>query len=328
MPTIQGPFKAPRPPLAALARRAHRSVGVGMAFALIMVLVSSRGVAPIRAASAYDTHQGIDKCGDIRSQVVNGVTITWQQRLIDLWNNSPFYNYGLYIGGAEGAYVGCISTTTFVSQVRLDNFGMFPLWDDLQPPCTGNHDLISTNVTTAQSQGVTSAHNAQSAMSTYGFTYYDDVWLDIEHFTESNTSCKADVHAYIQGWDSILSGYLDAGVYVNQENADSLASLATPPNAISISDWTRLPNTVWGFSNIPNDHWTYDQRIHQYRGPTTYYLPFGCLGSGCTDGTIAVDVDCADAWIDGGYGTSDSDSDESNEIGSPTAEPYCNSPSQ
>lgn len=272
---------------------------------------------PVTASSGFDNHQGIDKCGDQTHTKVS-----------DLWAGSPFYNYGVYIGGAEGDFLGCTSTTSFVAFVRGVGFGMFPIWDGLQAPCSANSKVMSSNTTTARNQGVTSAQNAQAAMSTFGFGSFDDVWLDMEAFSESNSSCRAAVHAYIDGWDSVLNSFVDAGVYANHSNVDSLFTLAHVPDAVWIAQWDTKINSVWGFSDIPNSHWINDQRIHQYRGSKTYQLPFGCSGSGCTDGSISVDVDCVNAYIDQGALTSDDDTTEGPESNSPTAEPTCNGPAQ
>ena len=291
--------------------------------ALFMAVVSAAAFAlgpmaiPVAASSGFDTHQGIDKCGDQAHKKVQ-----------DLWNGSPFYNYGVYLGGAEGSFLGCTSTVAFVAFVRTVGFGMMPIWDDLQAPCTGNSKRMSSNATTAKNQGIAAAHSAQTAMSTFGFSTLDDVWLDMEIFDETNSSCKAAVHAYIDGWDSVLNGNLDAGVYVSHGNADSLRLLAHVPDAVWIANWSVAVNSVWGFADVPNSHWINDQRIHQYRGSKTYNLPFGCSGAGCTDGSIVVDVDCADAYIDQGTLTGENDSSEGAESNSPTAEPTCNAPAQ
>lgn len=291
--------------------RPRLPIALGIAALLTAVTLGPTPV-PIEAASGYDVHQGVDKCADQS-----------HTKVADLWNGSPFYSYSMYLGGAEAAYLGCVSSSAFVSYVRGVGFAIAPIWDDLQAPCSGQAKLMSSNTTTARSQGVTSAHNAQAAASADGFASFDNIWLDIEQFDESNSSCRAAAHAYIQGWGSVLNAQFAAGVYLNWANVDSLWTVTNRPDSVWIADWTRLANTVWGFSQISNSHWENDQRIHQYRGLKTYSLPWGCSGSGCTDGSITVDVDCVDAWVSGGTFTADQDGDESTEANSPTAEATC-----
>lgn len=280
--------------------------------ALLVTLGLGPGAASISASSGYDVHQGVDKCGDQS-----------HQKVVDLWNGSPFYNYGLYIGGAQAAYVGCVSTVGFAGFVRSTGFGITPIWDDLQPPCSTAAKKMSSNATTARSQGVAAGNSAASAAVTFGFASFDNLWLDIEQFDESNSSCKAAVHSYVDGWDSVLNSEFAAGVYIAPGNADSLWTLANRPDSIWISAWDSHLNSVWGFSQVPNSHWVNDQRMHQYRGSKTYSLPWGCTPGNCFDGSISVDVDCADAWVAGGTFTADQDGDEAAEGNSPTAEATC-----
>jgi hypothetical protein len=79
----------------------------------------------------------------------------------------------------------------------------------LQAPVNCGADAVehmSINPTTAESQGITAATNAHIAMLNFGFGTYDTIWLDIEPYSYTNSSCKAAVNAYVDGWDSYLNG--------------------------------------------------------------------------------------------------------------------------
>jgi hypothetical protein len=305
------------------ARRSHAapkdsipfSHGLAVSTLLTVSALAGPGASAARASSGYDVHQGIDKCGDQKDATVDA-----------LWTGTPFYNYGLYLGGAQSGWVSCTSSASFVSYVRNKGFGLMPLWDDLQAPCSSAAKKMSSNTTTARSQGVSAANAAKSTAAADGFTLSDVLWLDMEKFDESNASCKAAVHAYIDGWDSVLNTLTDAGIYVNPANAVSLLSLTNKPDFAWFSVWDVEVNSVWGISGVPNSDWLNDRRIHQYRGPKPYHLPWGCT-SNCTI-TVSVDVDCVNGWIAEGNDTSDNDSAETNEANSPTAEPTCNAPAQ
>ena len=171
--------------------------------------------------------------------------------------------------------MGCTATTGFVSSVRGVGFGFFPIWDDLQAPCTTNGARMSWNTSTAYNQGVTSAQNAQAAMNRFGFASYDDVWLDIEGYDSPNSSCRAAVLAYVDGWDAVLGPALDAGVYGSADNIDAYATLAHVSSAVDVAAWDTCLNSAWNLPDVPNSHWVYDQRIHQYRGRVVECLPFG-----------------------------------------------------
>lgn len=279
-------------------------------------------VTQVAAASGFDTHQGIDHCGNYSNTIVT-----------DLWDGTPFYDWGVYLGGAQANYSGCSSTTNFVSYLRNMGWGIMPLWDDLQAPqvCQGNvNQYMSMTPSVAYSQGQTSGHNALAAMSTFGFAAYDEVWLDVEWYNTSVPGCEAAVNAYINGWDSVVGAtYQDAGVYASASDAiESWLSLTYVPNEIWVADHTQSVNTVWNEEHyVGNSYWVPDQRIHQYRGGKYYSLPWGCTGGGCTT-SATVDVDCADAWIDGGTLTQDDETNETNESASLTGDAECNLPAQ
>ena len=289
--------------------------------AVALLAAATLAVAPsgsVARAGGYDTRQGVDQCGNMSSGAVNY-----------LWSSSlPFYDWGTYIGGALTPYNGCKSSTSFVSSLRSMGWNIMPIWDDLQAPsgCISASVHMSSSTTTARSQGVQAANNAKAAMATYGFSSGDTVWLDIEAYTTSNSTCKAAVNAFVDGWDSVLGPLSDAGVYGSAAGSavDSWHGLANPPNFVWIADYGVALNSVWGMSSPPNSHWTEDQRVHQYRGTRRYPYPSGCTGSAC----IAPDVDCVSTWVDGPNQPWDPDSSEGAETNSPSYEPTCNGTAQ
>ena len=167
-------------------------------------------------------------------------------------------------------------------------------------------------------------------MAAYGFATYDTVWLDIEAYSYTNSTCKAAVNAFVDGWDSVLRSSDDAGVYGSAVGSavDSWSGLANVPDFVWIASYGVALNSVWGMSTPPNSHWIDDQRIHQYRGTRYYPYPSGCTDGSKTNPCIAVDVNCVDTWVDGPNIVSDDDSAEGSEVNSPTYEPTCNGTAQ
>jgi len=264
-------------------------------------------VAPATSASSgYSVHQGVDSCAVPTTSQLNA-----------LWAGTPFHQWGYYLGGATAQAAGCAAwSASKLATARGIGWGFTPIWDDLQAPtgCGGSFShRMSINTSTARSQGVTSANNAQAAMLAAGFSSSDQVWLDIEGYSYTTSGCKAAVNAYVDGWSATLG--TNAGVYgsATGSQVDSWASIANPPLMVWIAVYngpTSNPNTVWNISGVSNSHWNVDHRMHQYRNSRTY--------SG-----ILVDVDCAVAWVDQGSTTGESETNEVNELGSITAEPVC-----
>jgi hypothetical protein len=268
-----------------------------------MLVWSTANAAPA-SASGFSVHQGVDSCA-----------IPTTTQLNSLWTGTPFFQWGYYLGGAQAQAVGCVPwSASKLATARSIGWGFTPIWDDLQAPvgCGPFAAHMSMNTTTAYNQGVTSAKNAFDAMLAAGFLGNDQVWLDIEGYSYGVAGCKAAVNSYVNGWSAQLGG--DAGVYgsVTGSQVDSWWTISHPPLEVWIAAWnvpSSNPNTVWGISGVANSHWNGDQRMHQYRGSRNY--------SG-----IDVDVDCAVAWIDQGT-TVDSETSETSEANSVTAEPLC-----
>lgn len=163
-------------------------------------------------------------------------------------------------------------------------------------------------------------------MTTYGFGSGGTVWLDIEAYSYTSSTCKAAVDAYVNGWDSILTPLSDSGVYGSAVGSAVSASstLTYKPNFVWIADTSDAPNSVWGIPAVSNSLWVDDQRVHQYRTNKSSPYPSGCTGSS----GLHVDVDCVDTWVDGPNLPFDDETSEPAESSSPTGDASCNSPSQ
>lgn len=220
--------------------------------------------------------------------------------------------------------MGCAPwTSATLTAARNIGWGFTPLWDDLQAP-TGCGPIVngtrrdfsqrmSINTTTAFNQGVTSANNARSAMTAAGFSPYDLVWLDIEGYDRTQSSCRAAVNAYVNGWSSIAGA--DGGVYGSSSGSgvSDWATLANPPWAVWMA-WTGgAVNSVWNITAVSNSLWVTDRRIHQYR--TSQHKVVVSMPNG-------YDVDCLNTWADQGS-QYDPDATEGSETNSPSGDSVC-----
>lgn len=310
-------------------RSTVRSRGLGLLIALTMVATLTALAAapmPARAASGYTDDQGVDTCDYVHTYDMQ-----------DLWNNTPFNDFGYYLGGVNAAdYALCAPwTASQLSTARTMGWGFTPLWDDLQAPkgcgpVYGNppirHDFgplaqMSIDTTTAYNEGVTSANNALAAMAAAGFASYDTVWLDIEGYDRTQQSCINAVNAYVNGWSATAGvNGIDAGVYGSASGSGiaDWAHNSHPPFAVWIADADVYLNTVWGNNMLNPDYWVYDQRMHQYRRSQHTYdtsLPHG------------YDVSCLNTWGDQGTNIDD-ETAEGAEGNGQTGDAYCYGTSQ
>ena len=281
----------------------------------VMVGVAVLGATPpdAQASSGFTNGQGVDACGYPSGSDLNA-----------LWSGTPFFDFGYYVGGAEAAAGGCAPWTSSTRiTARNIGWGFTPLWDDLQAP-TGCGPIVngkritfaarmSINTTTAFNQGVTAGNNALAAMANAGFASYDNVWLDIEGYDRTQTSCKAAVNSYVNGYSSVTSS--SGGVYGSSSGSgvSDWWTIAHPPWGVWMA-WTGgTVNSVWNITSVSNTKWVPDRRIHQYR--TSQHKVVVSM-------THGYDVDCLNTWADQGA-LFDNDSSETDENASPTAEAVC-----
>jgi hypothetical protein len=211
------------------------------------------------------------------------------------WESSPYYDVGIYLPGSPsgpsataptGTYATAHHyvdlTSTWVSAVQSQGWGIIPIWSGLQAPCAchpngenpskvypgcnqfPHHFSSDTGQANTDGQNQASAaYTAANALGLSGNIIYDD----IEAYQSS--ACGAAVQAFVSGWVSemhSLGGSGSAGIYSGLDDAGDFES----------ADDAWIPRydrrvTVWGLnhgdSNSPltdSFAWTSQARIHQY----------------------------------------------------------------
>jgi hypothetical protein len=198
----------------------------------------------------------------------------------------------MYIGGEEAAAVSCgIWSGAKASTARSVGWALVPIWDGLQAPCSGNAAKMSSNSTTAYNQGVTAADNAATAYFARGFQVVGALYLDMEAFSPADSTCRAAVKSFINGWVYQLTGKaIIAGVYGSScaSYATDWLNIAHPAVQGWLADWNSVAS-AWNISCVPNSDWSDDSRHHQYR--SGHFETWN--GS-----TLKVDSDCAAGYVD------------------------------
>jgi hypothetical protein len=154
---------------------------------------------PSANASPYATHistyLGFDQC---EAPTAN---------LMESWYNaSPYADTGIYIGGGNRGCSPPNLNTTYVQQLLQMGWGLMPLWVGPQAPCTTGFPggIISSNTTTAASQGVTEAQSAITAALDLGLAN-SIIYYDIEPYTHpAGCNVHAAVAAFLNAWTQTL----------------------------------------------------------------------------------------------------------------------------
>jgi hypothetical protein len=241
---------------------------------------------------------------------------TWWNASLPGQPPSPFFDIGVYIGGASLSCSNPNLESGWVTTVQSQGWGLIPLWVGPQAPCAcwpkypppqcvPFPHVFSNTPSVAQTQGVAEANSAMSATAALGIpggTYRSIVYYDLEQYTSSTRGPAAT--GFINGWVNQLNiGGYDSGVYgapADAQNDWAPGTATYPPQSVWIaklgSNSLSAPVvTVWGlsplcdpFSSPPCNLWSNNQRIHQYLGNTS--VSFGGV-------PLTVDYDAVDAAI-------------------------------
>ena len=277
-------------------------------------LVPSAATEPIAATSSGVTtytsrHVGFDACTKPTTTQMG----TW-------WTSSPYFDYGVYVGGVN---THCVSlTSSWVKTVTGQGWGLIPIWVGPQAPCTcapnggtwPNCTKTWTTISTtggAYAQGQAEADAAtgsKGAMTGFGLGPGSPVYFDMENYSPAAT-CNGNptgsyVNSFLSGWVSEIqkNGYL-AGVYGNAIPASTWYAGGTGYGAVSPEPadlWLAAYDsrvTIWGFNNLTDAAWHRDQRMHQYASdPSNQVTTWGSLG-------LNIDHKIENADVTGGNGT-------------------------
>ncbi|MEP6903826.1 MAG: glycoside hydrolase domain-containing protein [Actinomycetota bacterium] len=214
---------------------------------------------PPNGTTRISLNRGFDKCTAATSAQMQ----TW-------WNNSPFYDVNIYIGGSNRGCSQPQLTQTWVNTVSAQGWGLIPTWVGPQAPCTtcttcGKH---SADVPTAETEGRAQADLAIAALNNLGMTQGSIVYYDMERYAD--TGCGDAVKSFLKGWTDRLKelGY-KSGTYGSPFNANIDWINIAPQSqmdAVWLARWNNVMS-VWGVAPLPDTFWTNHQRIHQWLGP-------------------------------------------------------------
>ena len=241
----------------------HRSLLVAIPAILVacLLLAGEGGAATQRKEPL---RPGFDACSAPSVSTMN----TW-------WNNSPYWWFGVYLGGNSLA-PGCSPppNSSWVSSVLGQGWDLLPIWVSYQAPCYPSSPSItnmSSTQSVAESQGENAAGSAwNTAVNTYGFPAGLPIYDDIEGYASfGGAGCRDAVNAFVRGWDIEMENVKNAhaGMYgsSSSSNVSDWFSLTPNPNDVYAAIYNGSQN-VWNLSPIPNSDWRDDHRSHQYNG--------------------------------------------------------------
>jgi len=270
-----------------------------------LALESTSQMSVAAKASASNVHPlGITP---LSSSLANGVmgfdacTLPTLSQLQTWWTSSPYKTVGIYLGGSEFACSSGLSnlTASYVSSVLAQGWQIVPIWVGAQGVQTGTNFAytISSNTSTAYTQGVTEADSAIAQMVTLGVSQNAPIVYDMEAYAYTVTANLAATQAFIEGWDTELhaKGYL-AAVYSSHNEFDGWTPAVVTPaidtiwfayftqstGACTSGCTTVFPSAI----DLPTNYWTNHHRSRQTSG--SFNSTYGSL-------SLSIDEDYTDA---------------------------------
>ncbi len=233
-----------------------RGLGV-LAVAVVLLVPMSGNAATTQTRTGVFSGFAFDACA---APSTNALTA---------WAASPYRAVGIYIGGTNRACKQPNLTASWVQTTLSSGWNLLPLYVGLQAPCVSQSGLakVSTNVTSAATQGRAAADDAATQAANLGLSAGNPVWFDMEGYKLNDASCTKAVQTFVSAWDVELRarGYL-AGVYGSAASTiRDIAQAATIPDLAWIANWNGV-QSVFGDPNVSDSLWASHQRIHQYKG--------------------------------------------------------------
>jgi len=220
------------------------------------------------------------------------------------WNTSPYWIYGLYLGGISYPDPPKCSKAdaAWVAAVRQQGWQFIPTWVGPQAPCSVYKNKMSSDVGIAYQQGRSEAEAAFTAAASLGLITPNQktvIYYDMEGFgVVASEACKQTAKSFINGWTERLHELGQrAGGYGSgcSSYVRDWATIANVPDVIWAASWYTPYEydpyaSVFGVLCLDNGLWANHQRIRQYAGDHTETWGGQSHGidSNIADGEVAV----------------------------------------
>ncbi|WP_317452885.1 glycoside hydrolase domain-containing protein, partial [Streptomyces sp. CBMA29] len=204
-------------------------------------------------------------------------------------SGSPYGAAAVYIGGANRGCAQPQLTSSWVTTVSGSGWKLIPIYVGAQPPCQTGGSPERLTAATAATLGARDGADAVTKAAALGMRPASALYLDMEPYAVSDTSCNNAVLTYVQAWNRALhtGGYL-AGFYGFSSSsaaavAAAKATMDDMPDAFWYAKYDGVNSTTIGFPFAAN-LWTGHRRGHQF-----------LVNSKETYGGVTLTVD-RDAW--------------------------------
>lgn len=154
------------------------------------------------------------------------------------WHGGLYGAAAVYVGGKNRGCAQPNLTASWVKSVSTVGWKLIPIYVGAQPPCQSGSNPEKLTATTAASLGASDAADAVSKASALGMKAGSPIYLDMESYDITNTSCNKAVLTYVRAFTKTLRAKTyRAGYYGFTSSSAKAIATAT--------DKTDLPGNLW-----------------------------------------------------------------------------------
>ncbi|MEU6576217.1 glycoside hydrolase domain-containing protein [Streptomyces sp. NPDC046805] len=184
------------------------------------------------------------------------------------WHTGFYGAAAVYVGGKNRGCAQANLTASWVKSVSSTGWKLIPIYVGAQPPCQSGSNPEKLTASTAASLGATDAADAVAKASALGMKAGSPIYLDMEAYDTTNTSCNNAVLTYVRSFDKALRAKTYRSGYYGFTSSSAKA-------VATASDKTDLPGNLWyalwDKTNTTTTDWpwgatqfTPHSRAHQY----------------------------------------------------------------
>ncbi|WP_327287346.1 glycoside hydrolase domain-containing protein [Streptomyces sp. NBC_01198] len=155
------------------------------------------------------------------------------------WRADGYYGgAAVYVGGKNRGCAQKNLTASWVKTVNAQGWKLIPIYVGAQPPCQTGSSPEKFTAATATSLGATDGKDAVAKAAALGMKAGSPIYLDMESYSVTNTSCNNAVLAYVRSFTKTLRAKTYRAGYYGFA-ASSAKAIATAANK------TDLPGNLW-----------------------------------------------------------------------------------
>ncbi len=184
------------------------------------------------------------------------------------WKGGLYGAAAVYVGGKNRGCSQPNLTASWVKSVNTLGWKLIPIYVGAQPPCQTGSSPEKLTATTAASLGATDGADAVAKASALGMKAGSAIYLDMEPYDITNTSCNNAVLTYVRSFTKTLRAKTyRAGYYGFTSSSAKAVATATNKTDLPGNLWYAL----WDKQNTTTADWpwgsaqyTNHSRGHQY----------------------------------------------------------------